>query len=327
MKMRDPIQVGVFLASYFHADCDTESALRTIERKAELIEELQFDSLFLGHHLLSAAKFLQPLALAAFLAARTERVKIGLGVYLLPLSNPLSFAEEAVTISALSRNRFIVGVGAGYRKNEFRAVGISFEDRFKRLEEYTTITRRLIEGETVSAVGSFGELSNAKVQLATSQARPEMWMGAFGDIGIRRCARLGMPWMAGPEGSLEVLAERVHTYRTAAAEANLPLPSTIALVRELYVAETDEQARMEVFPFLAKQYADYKSWDHGLTVDDLINRDAVVGSPSTVAKRLNHFRDLGFTHVVVRTDWPEMDPELSTNSMVLLAKHVRPLLV
>lgn len=327
MTMRDPIRVGVFIASYFPADEDTESALQTIERRAAMIEELEFDSLFLGHHLLSAAKFLQPLALSAFLAARTERVKIGLSIYLLPLSNPLTFAEEMVTISALSRNRLIVGVGAGYRKNEFRAVGVSFEDRFKRLEEYATITRRLIEGETVSATGSFGELRNARVQLATSQARPEMWMGAFGDVGVRRCARLGLPWVAGPEGSLDILAERVDTYRATAAGANLPIPTTMALVRELYVAETDERARTEAFPSLAKQYADYKSWDHGLTVDDLIDRDAVVGSPSTVAKRLNQYRDLGFTHVVVRSDWPEMNPELSTKSMALLAKHVRPLLV
>lgn len=152
-------------------------------------------------------------------------------------------------------------------------------------------------------------------------------MGAFGDVGVRRCARLGLPWVAGPEGSLDILAERVDTYRATAAGANLPIPTTMALVRELYVAETDERARTEAFPSLAKQYADYKSWDHGLTVDDLIDRDAVVGSPSTVAKRLNQYRDLGFTHVVVRSDWPEMNPELSTKSMALLAKHVRPLLV
>jgi alkanesulfonate monooxygenase SsuD/methylene tetrahydromethanopterin reductase-like flavin-dependent oxidoreductase (luciferase family) len=327
MTSRDPIQLGVFLASYFPAPQDTEAALQTIERRAELIEELKFDSLFLGHHLLSAAKFLQPLPLAAFLAARTERVKIGLGVYLLPLSNPLSFAEEVATISALSRNRLIVGVGAGYRKSEFRAVGVPFEDRFKRLEEYTSIACRLIDGETVTAVGSFGELSNAKVQLATSEARPEMWMGAFGDIGIRRCARLGMPWMAGPEGSLEILADRVRTYRAAAVEANVSLPQSLPLVRELYVGETDDEARAAAYPFLAKQYADYKSWDHGLTIEDLIERDAVVGSPSTVAKRLNQYRDLGFTHVVARSDWPDMDPELSTKSMELLAKHVRPMLV
>lgn len=325
--MRDPIRVGVFLASYFSASLDTEAGVQTIERRAELIDELGFDSLFLGHHLLSAAKFLQPLSMAAFLAARTERVKIGLGVYLLPLGNPLSFAEEVATISALSRNRLIVGVGAGYRKSEYRAVGVPFEERFKRLEEYILIARRLIDGETVTAVGSFGELSHANVQLATSEARPEIWMGAFGDIGIRRCARLGMPWMAGPEGSLEILADRVSTYRTAAVDANVSLPQSLPLVRELYVGETDYEARAAAYPFLAKQYADYKSWDHGLTIEDLIDRDAVVGSPSTVAKRLNQYRDLGFTHVVVRSDWPDMDPELSTKSIELLAEHVRPMLV
>ncbi|MFM8868423.1 MAG: LLM class flavin-dependent oxidoreductase [Ilumatobacteraceae bacterium] len=326
MTVREPIRVGVFLAGYFPAEHDTESALRTIEQRAAFIEELGFDSVFLGHHLLSAAKFLQPLSLAAYLAARTERVKIGLGVYLLPLTNPLAFAEEVATISALSRNRLIVGVGAGYRKSEFRAVGIPFEDRFKRLEEYTTIARRLLDGETVTASGTFGELTNAKVQLATPETKPELWMGAFGEIGIRRCARLGMPWLAGPEGSLEVLAERADTYRSAAGDAGVPIPPAMPLVRELYVAESDEQARVEAYPFLAKQYADYKSWDHGLTIDDLIARDAVVGSPQTVAMRLNEYRSLGFTHVVARSDWPDMDPDLSSKSMALMAHRVLPLL-
>lgn len=326
MTKREPIKVGVFLAGYFDANQDTKSALQTIERRASYIEELGFDSLFLGHHLLSAAKFLQPLSLAAFLAARTERLKIGFGVYLLPLTNPLVFAEEVATIGALSGNRLVVGVGAGYRKSEFRAVGIPFEDRFKRLEEYTSITRRLLDGETVTASGSFGELSNAKVQLATPEVRPELWMGAFGDIGIRRCARLGLPWLAGPEGSLEVLAGRVDTYRRAAMDAGVVIPGTLPLVRELYVAESDELAKAEAYPFLAKQYADYKSWDHGLTIDDLIARDAVVGSPQTVAMRLNQYRDLGFTHVITRSDWPDMDPNLSAKSMALMAEHVLPLL-
>lgn len=326
MTAREPIHVGVFLAGYFPPNRDTESALREIEQRANYIEELGFDSLFLGHHLLSAAKFLQPLSLAAFLAARTSKVKIGLGVYLLPLTNPLAFAEEVATISALSRNRLIVGVGAGYRKSEFKAVGVPFEDRFKRLEEYTMVTRRLLAGELVSASGSFGELKNARVQLASPDEHAELWMGAFGDVGIRRCARLGIPWLAGPEGSLEVLSDRVRTYRQAANEAGMATPVAMPLVRELYVAESDDQAQAEAYPFLAKQYADYKSWDHGLTIDDLIARDAVVGSPETVATRLNGYRDLGFTHVIARSDWPDMDPELSTRSMALMADRVKPML-
>mgnify|MGYP003336263703 FL=1 len=326
MNSREPIRVGVFLAGYFPTNLDTETALGEIEQRATYIEELGFDSLFLGHHLLSAAKFLQPLSLAAYLAARTSRVNIGLGVYLLPLINPLVFAEEVATICALSRGRFIVGVGAGYRRSEFRAVGVPFEDRFKRLEEYTTVARQLLAGETITASGHFGELSNARVQLATPENRPQLWMGAFGDVGIRRCARLGVPWLAGPEGSLDVLAARVDTYRRAATDSESSIPPAIPLVRELYVAESDDQARSEAYPFLAKQYQDYKSWDHGLSIDDLINRDAVVGSPKTVATRLNQYRDIGFTHVIVRSDWPEMDSALSSKSMSLLADHVRPML-
>lgn len=323
---REPIRLGVFLAGYFATNQNTQMALRAIEHRTRAIEDLGYDALFLGHHILSTAKFLQPLSLASFLAARTENLKIGLSVYLLPLSNPLIFAEEVATISALSQNRLIVGVGAGYRKSEFRAVGIPFEDRFRRLEEYTLIVRRLLDGETVTEVGSFGELNRAKVQLATPEVRPELWMGAFGDIGIRRCAKLGLPWLSGPEGSIETLAARVETYRRASEDAGVSTPASMPLVREVYVADTDEQARAEAYPYLAKQYADYKSWNHGLTTGQLIARDSVVGSPETVAKRFNTYRDLGFTHLVARSDWPDMDPNLAARSILYLAERVRPML-
>jgi alkanesulfonate monooxygenase SsuD/methylene tetrahydromethanopterin reductase-like flavin-dependent oxidoreductase (luciferase family) len=125
---------------------------------------------------------------------------------------------------------------------------------------------------------------------------------------------------------LEILAARVETYRRAAKAAGVSTPASMPLVREVYVADTDEQARAEAYPFLAKQYAAYKSWDHGLTIDQLIARDAVVGSPETVARRFNQYCDLGFTHIVARSDWPEMDPSLAARSILYMAERVRPML-
>jgi alkanesulfonate monooxygenase SsuD/methylene tetrahydromethanopterin reductase-like flavin-dependent oxidoreductase (luciferase family) len=96
------------------------------------------------------------------------------------------------------------------------------------------------------------------------------------------------------------------------------------LVRELLVAATDAEALALARPFLAKQYEDYKSWDHGLTIDELIQRDAVIGSPTTVLERLRTYESLGFTDVIVRSDWPGMDLEDSECSMQLLASQVVP---
>ena len=319
------MRVGLFLAHYFPGDADARVATRDIVGRAVRAEELGFDSVFLGHHYLSAAQFLQPLSLAAYLAASTERITIGTGVYLLPLVNPLVVAEEVATVSVLADGRFVAGFGAGYREKEFQAVGVPFADRFKRLEEYVDIVRRLLDGESVTHDGSYGSLKNARVQLATHpQTRPELWLGAFGDVGVRRCARLGLPWLAGPEGSVGDLAARLAVYDEAAVKANRVRPPSMPLVRELLVAATDAEALALARPFLAKQYEDYKSWDHGLTIDELIQRDAVIGSPTTVLERLRTYESLGFTDVIVRSDWPGMDLEDSECSMQLLASQVVP---
>jgi alkanesulfonate monooxygenase SsuD/methylene tetrahydromethanopterin reductase-like flavin-dependent oxidoreductase (luciferase family) len=319
------MRVGLFLAHYFPGDVDARVATRDIVARAVRAEELGFDSVFLGHHYLSAAQFLQPLSLAAYLAASTERITIGTGVYLLPLVNPLVVAEEVATVAVLADGRFVAGFGAGYREKEFQAVGVPFADRFKRLEEYVDIVRRLLDGESVTHDGSYGSLKNATVQLAAHpQARPELWLGAFGDVGVRRCARLGLPWLAGPEGSVEDLAARLGVYDEAAVKANRVRPSSMPLVRELLVADTDAEALALARPYLAKQYEDYKSWDHGLTIDELIQRDAVIGSPATVLGRLRAYESLGFTDVIVRSDWPGMGLEDSERSMQLLASQVVP---
>ena len=319
------MRVGLFLAHYFPSDADARTATDDVVARAVRAEELGFDSIFLGHHYLSAAQFLQPLSLAAYLAASTERITIGTGVYLLPLVNPLVVAEEIATVSVLSGGRFVAGFGAGYREKEFQAVGVPFDERFKRLEEYVDVVRRLLDGEAVTHDGSYGSLKNARVQLAAHpQARPEMWLGAFGDVGVRRCARLGLPWLAGPEGAVEDLAARLAVYDEAAAKVGRARPGAMPLVRELLVADTDADALALARPYLAKQYEDYKSWDHGLTIDELIQRDAVIGSPDTVTERLRTYESLGFTDVIVRSDWPGMALTDSARSMHLLAAEVVP---
>jgi len=325
MSCRKPIRVGLFLPSYFDPGVSVPAAIEELVARAQFAEDLGFASLFLGHHLLSASQFLQPMSLAAYLAGVTNKIKIGLGVYLLPLSNPLAFAEEVATVSALAQGRFICGIGAGYREREFIAVGVPFGERFKRIEEYVLVVQRLLSGESVTCTGSFGSLKNATVQLAVNEiARPELWMGAFGDSGIRRCGRIGLPWLAGPEGSIGTLRSRLEIYRDSLQQGGHEIPESVPIVRELLVGESDEIAISMARPYLEKQYATYKSWDHGLTSDDLINSDAVIGAPDTVADRLNQYRDLGFTEVIVRMDWPGMSLGDSKMSLTLLARDVMP---
>src|SRR5215470_2006882 len=79
---------------------------------------------------------LDPVTTLAFLAGRTRSVRLGTGVVVLPLRNPVVLAKELATVDVLSGGRLIFGVGVGYLEREFGAVGVPFGDRGARTEEY-----------------------------------------------------------------------------------------------------------------------------------------------------------------------------------------------
>lgn len=325
--MKPPLKLSVFVSAHCPAGRDPVQLLDDVTRRVEFADRNGFESVVLGHHYLSSEQFLQPMTLAAYLAARTERIRIGFGVYLLPLGNPLAIAEELATLDVLSGGRISAGFGAGYRKREFAAAGVPFDERFRRLEEYVGVVQRLWSGETVDHAGSFGELDGAAIELRPLQpGGPPIWLGAFGEIGIRRAARLGTIWLGAPEGSLETLAERVAVYHGEYERLGTTPPESLPLSREVFVGPPGSDVAATARPYLAAQYRDYKSWDHGLDVDDLIRQNAVVGEPGFVIERLQQYRELGFTEIVARIDWPGMPDELVDRTLGMLADEVLPAL-
>ena len=90
--------------------------------EAQLAEEQGFDSCFFGEHHQDKDGFLpSPLIVAAAVASRTRRLKVGTSVILLPLHHPVQLAEDVVTLDIVSRGRIILGVGLGYQPADFRA--------------------------------------------------------------------------------------------------------------------------------------------------------------------------------------------------------------
>lgn len=324
VQSRKGAQIGLFVASYFPSGVPVGPEIDRVINQVTDAEELGFDSIFLGHHYLSSGAFLQPVATLSYLAAVTKRLRLGLGVQLLSLHNPIAVAEELATLNVLSKGRLIAGFGAGYREKEFTAFGIPFTERFIRLEENIKVFAALINGDEVNSSGKFGEIRKARVHLGKSMTAPPVWLGAFGEVGIKRCARLGFSWLAGPEGSEEALRSRLELFRNTAENNSVALPDDNPLVREVYVAETDEEALNHARPYLERQYSDYKSWDHRLSIDDLISRDAVIGSPETVIGKLNRYLALGFTSIIVRSEWPGMPKESTDRSVHLLGREVIP---
>jgi probable F420-dependent oxidoreductase len=152
---------------------------------AQAAEEVGFDSIWVGDHLLyrdEGGRERGPWdawTLLAALAADTERVQLGPLVACTAFHPPGLIARMAAALAEVSGGRFVLGLGAGWNEEEFRAFGIPFDHRVSRFEESFTIIRRLLAGERVTLDGSYAQAQDA-VLLPTPPDPPPIMIGSNG---------------------------------------------------------------------------------------------------------------------------------------------------
>jgi probable F420-dependent oxidoreductase len=170
---------------------DKEIYDATIEQVA-WAETIGYDDVWLTeHHFVDDGHAPSPLILAGAIAMRTKKIRIGTSVLLLPLYDPVRVAEDGATIDLLSGGRFELGIGVGYRREEFDGLGIAHSVRGARANEGLEIIRRLWEGETVTFRGKHFNIAGAKLSpLPLQRPHPPLWVGGFAKASARRAARL-----------------------------------------------------------------------------------------------------------------------------------------
>lgn len=298
------MKISCFLSAQFDPSASAVDGVDDVMAQAAAAEEAGFHAVYLGHHYLAQSAFVQPVPLAGYLAGATSRVRIGFGVLLLPLLNPVALAEDLATLDVLSRGRLTVGVGAGYRKRETTAFGVAWEDRLRRLREYVPILRALWHGESIDISGTWGEVEGASLPLRPVQpGGPPLWIGAFAEPAVKRAARLDAPWLIGPKGNDAELARLLGIYRSGLTEAGFSLEREYPMTREAFIGDTHDAAVAGIRPHLERQYAGYKSWDdaQGIDLDRYIDEDCLVGTADEVVAKLRRWEEeLGITEVSLR---------------------------
>ena len=154
-------------------------------------EEVGFDSVWLPEHHFSPADGYNPspLTVAAAIAARTKRIKIGTWLLLLPLNNALKVAEDAAIVDIISNGRLMLGMGLGYRKEEFDAFGIERRHRAGRMEEGLEVIRGALGDKPFSFSGRHYQLEAASVYPKPVQRPLPFWVGARSIPAAQRAAR------------------------------------------------------------------------------------------------------------------------------------------
>src|SRR6185369_5799072 len=133
--------------------------------EAQLAEASGFDSCFFGEHHQDRDGFLpSPLIVATAVAARTQRLRVGTSVILLPLHHPVRIAEDVITLDLVSKGRVTLGVGIGYQPADFQAFGVPIEHRAAIFEESLQILRHCWSGEPFSFKGRHYTLQDVQVR-------------------------------------------------------------------------------------------------------------------------------------------------------------------
>jgi probable F420-dependent oxidoreductase len=183
-----------------------------------------------------AAPFPEPLALACLLSGGTTRLRFMTYVYILPLRDPFTAAKSVSTAAALSGDRIVLGVGAGWMEDEFRAVGASFSDRGRRMDDMLVVLRKLLSGQPVEHHSEHYDFP--PVQMAPAPGSPvPVWIGGHSEAALRRAVRhegwIGVNY---DEKDIEPILSRLRALRAEAAPSGTPFSVTLSTNAPLDVA-------------------------------------------------------------------------------------------
>ncbi|HEX9682485.1 MAG TPA: LLM class F420-dependent oxidoreductase [Acidimicrobiales bacterium] len=138
---------------------------------------------------------LEPHTTLAYIAAITDRIRLGTGIELLGQRHPVYAAKEIANIDYLSGGRFDLGVGAGWCEEEFEACNVGWERRGARLDEYLELLKELWTSERPSFRGEFWTLPECRMDPKPAQSpHPPIHVGGHSDAALKRTARLADGW-------------------------------------------------------------------------------------------------------------------------------------
>ena len=181
------------------------------------LEALRFDSLWLSERISGPAP--DPLIALAVAAGRTQRLKLGTSVLVVPGRNPVLLAKEMASLDVLSGGRFLPAVGLGaVDPIEQQAFGVRREERGRRLDEALALMRALWSGEPVTHHGEFYDVEGVRVLPRPHQELVDVWLGGIAPSELRRVGRIGDGWLPSfctPED----VAEAIPVIEAAAADA------------------------------------------------------------------------------------------------------------
>ncbi len=285
--MARPLKIGIQLP-----EVERETRWAELLDMTRAIEDLGYDSVWLGEHLLYRWPDRPPRgpweawSMLSAIAAVTDRIEFGPLVACTAFHNPAVLAKQASTIDEISGGRLILGLGAGWNETEFRAFGIPFDHRVDRFEEAFTIIRTLLQDGEIDFDGRFYQARDCEI--LPHGPRPH-----------------GPPLMIGSNGPrmLRIAAPHVQAWNSWFADIGND-PEGIARLRAVVDAACQDVGRdpaeIERTVAVLVQFPDGTGRIQGSYAE--APPPPLIGPPEVMAARLRAFADAGIGHVQVVID-------------------------
>jgi probable F420-dependent oxidoreductase len=244
--------IGLF-AINSHACASPEAAARI----ATMAEGLGYDSLWAGEHVVVPSPrvepspmepdepILDPLVALAYVAAHTERIRLGTGVIILPQRNPLVLAKQVASLDVVSGGRLILGIGVAYLEPEMRAIGVPMKGRGQRADEYLAAMRALWEEEMPSFHGRHTHFEAVDAHPRPLQRPLPVVVGGHTRAAHRRAARSADGWYGFLMG-LRAMAEQRELMRAAIEETGRERPLHVSVTPARRLDEENVRAYSEL---------------------------------------------------------------------------------
>ena len=163
------------------------------------MEQLGFDSLWVWDHILLGVDpnfpIIESLTLLTAIAARTSRIKLGTGILVLPMRNPVILAKQLACMDLLSDGRLLMGMASGWYRREFNAIGVPFEQRGKIMDENLDILKRFWTEHTVSGKFPHHDIPAGVMYPKPVQKPIPILIGGYVDRVLKRAATAGDGWL------------------------------------------------------------------------------------------------------------------------------------
>ena len=352
--MTDPVRYGVQIGAVDAEGATDAQLYREAVADAQLTQELGYDAAWLvEHHFSDYYPTPNPLLFLSHIAAACPGLGLGTAVMVLPWYDPVRFAEDVAMLATLTDGPLHIGMGRGTAKLEYDALRVPMAEGRDRFRECWEVTQLALAGKPFTYAGSNVKIDRPiTVRPLLDKQRDIQFYGAIGSPGSAEImADLGLPPLTVAQFPEHMLVKILGRWRARAETRGMPPATTLPISAKCFIADTDDEAREEARGHLARFYelqaehyaTDTTAWDDipgyeqfakifanmklmgDPTQNDPILDRSLVGSPETVARRINELRAIGFNYVLISNATHGVPREARHRMMRRFAEEVIPL--